>query len=138
MSVSYNCYIEHLFHLDQFLLLDVATGVVGVLLAGAGHLHPLLTSVTVLLPTRLAVRLLLETIGIERTIEEMCVFCRIILIAVSNHYLTAALCLCVRLGLLSVLLAAHLRIFKDQIVAHGTTIKSKTFQRMILTCLLTV
>jgi len=31
-----------------------------------------------------------------------------LLIAVYNHYLTAALCLCVRLGLLSVLLAAHL------------------------------
>jgi len=55
-------------NLHQFLLLDVATGVVGVLLAGAWHLHPLLTSVTVLLPTRLAVRLLLETIGMARTI----------------------------------------------------------------------
>jgi len=67
-------------NLNQFLLLNVATGVVVVLLAGAGHLHPLLASVPVLLPPRLAVRLLLTT----------------------------ALCLCVRLRLLSVLLAAHL------------------------------
>merc|ERR1719330_1358885 len=67
-------------NLNQFLLLDVATGVVGVLLTGARILHPFLTSITVRLPTRLAVRLLL----------------------------TATLCLCVRLGLLSVLLAAHL------------------------------
>ena len=56
-------------HLNQFLLLDVAAGVVVVLLAGAGHLHPLLTSVTVLLPTRLTVRLLLETIGMAKAIE---------------------------------------------------------------------
>jgi len=67
-------------NLNQFLLLDVATGVVVVLLTGAGHLDPLLAAVTVLLPSRLAVRLLL----------------------------TAALSLCVGLGLLSVLLAAHL------------------------------
>jgi len=67
-------------NLDQFLLLYVATGVVVVLLAGARNLDPLLTSVAILLPTRLAVSLLL----------------------------TAALCLCVRLGLLSVLLAANL------------------------------
>merc|ERR1719330_1806608 len=67
-------------NLNQFLLLDVATGVIGVLLTSARIFHPFLTSVTVRLPTRLAVRLLLA----------------------------AALCLCVRLGLLSVLLAAHL------------------------------
>jgi predicted neutral ceramidase superfamily lipid hydrolase len=67
-------------NLNQFLLLDVVTGVIVVLLTGAGHLDPLLASVTVFLPPRLAVRLLLA----------------------------AALCLCVRLGLLPVLLAAHL------------------------------
>jgi len=67
-------------NLDQFLLLYVATGVVVVLLAGARNLNPLLASVSILLPTRLAVSLLL----------------------------TAALCLRVRLGLLSVLLAAYL------------------------------
>jgi len=48
-------------NLNQFLLLNVATGVVVVLLAGAGNLHPLLASVPVLLPPRLAVRLLLTT-----------------------------------------------------------------------------
>jgi len=67
-------------NLDQFLLLNVATGVIVVLLAGTGNLNPFLASITVLFPTRLAVRLLL----------------------------TATLCLCVRLGLLPVLLAAHL------------------------------
>jgi len=56
-------------NLNQFLLLDVATSVIVVLLAGAGHLDPLLAPVTVFLPTRLAVCLLL----------------------------TAALCLCIRL-----------------------------------------
>merc|ERR1712145_19307 len=72
--------VKHLFHLDQFLLLYVATGVVVVLLAGARNLNPLLASVAIFLPSRLAVSLLL----------------------------TAALCLCVWLGLLSVLLAAYL------------------------------
>merc|ERR1719361_230311 len=67
-------------NLDQFLLLNIATIVIGVLLAGAGHLHPLLATVTVRFPTRLAVCLLLA----------------------------AALCLCVRFGLLPILLAAHL------------------------------
>jgi len=56
-------------NLNQFLLLDVATSVIVVLLARAGHLDPLLAPVTVFLPPRLAVCLLL----------------------------TAALCLCVRL-----------------------------------------
>ena len=52
--------VKHLFHLDQFLLLYVATGVVVVLLAGARNLNPLLAAVSILLPSRLAVSLLLE------------------------------------------------------------------------------
>jgi len=47
-------------NLNQFLLLDVATSVIVVLLAGAGHLDPLLAPVTVFLPPRLAVCLLLQ------------------------------------------------------------------------------
>ena len=52
--------VKHLFHLDQFLLLYVATGVVVVLLAGARNLNPLLASVSILFPSRLAVSLLLK------------------------------------------------------------------------------
>merc|ERR1712180_292901 len=67
-------------HLHQFLLLNILTGVICVLLACAWNLNPLLASVSILLPTRLTISLLLAT----------------------------ALCLCVRLRLLTVLLGAHL------------------------------
>merc|ERR1711973_694976 len=96
-------------HLHQFLLLNILTAVICVLLAGAWNLNPLLASVPVLLPTRLTICLLLAT----------------------------ALCLCVRLRLLTVLLGAHL--FVDSltgVLVDSLTGLSELLNLLLVTLLL--
>jgi len=96
-------------HLHQFLLLNILAAVICVLLAGAWNLNPLLASVPVLLPTRLTIGLLLAT----------------------------ALCLCVRLRLLTVLLGAHLFVNSlTGVLVDGLTGLSELLNLLLMTLLL--
>merc|ERR1711972_210383 len=96
-------------HSLRDLAVNVLTGVICVLLAGAWNLNPLLASVPILLPTRLTICLLLAT----------------------------ALGLCVRLRLLTVLLGAHL--FVDSltgVLVDSLTGLSELLNLLLVTLLL--
>merc|ERR1719153_532284 len=96
-------------NLHQVLLLNILTGVICVLLACAWNLNPLLASVSILLPSRLTIGLLLAT----------------------------ALCLCVRLRLLTVLLGAHLFVHSlARVLVDGLTGLSELLNLLLVTLLL--